>query len=185
MNMSTSMLGILRKKPSTFNLENEENASKLKFGQEFKLKQLNNDGMEQNLVALNLSEARVYIQSSFSHRKKIDVNDHNNEEKEDDFSDTKFEENTSNEIIQKTIKFLNNFSRFKNSSSVESVEKLLSEFSLQVSEPLHPFEIAQLGNLECDDYEEAKSLIPSLNNKVTNSQLQNLLNELKKFQSFS
>ena len=37
--------------------------------------------------------------------------------------------------------------------------KLLNDFSALASEPLHPFEIAQLGTLECEDAEEAKRLV--------------------------
>ena len=91
----------------------------------------------------------------------------------------------SNEIVHKTLNFLSTFSRFKNSSSTETVEKLLNDFSSQASEPLHPFELAQLGNLECEDAEEAKSLIPSLANKVSDVQLKTLLSELRKYQTLT
>lgn len=43
---------------------------------------------------------------------------------------------------------------------------------------LHPFEIAQLGSLGCDDADEAKTLIPSLANKRTDEELQDLLDHV-------
>jgi len=45
--------------------------------------------------------------------------------------------------------------------------------------------LAQLGTLECEDPEEAESLIPSLQNKVSDVQLQTLLTELRKYQTLS
>lgn len=43
---------------------------------------------------------------------------------------------------------------------------------------MHPFEIAQLGSLGCDDADEAKTLIPSLANKRTDEELQDLLDHV-------
>ena len=63
---------------------------------------------------------------------------------------------------------------------MEAVDRLLN------SQPdLEPFEKAQLGSLCCDSAEEAKTLIPSLENKKTDEELQDLLNEVRRPSSFS
>ena len=114
------------------------------------------------------------------------LKDEDDEEmKEDEISNMELAGPNSNEIVHKTLNFLTNFARFKNRSSCETVEKLLNDFSEHCNEPLHPFELAQLGTLECEDPEEAKSLIPSLQNKVSDVQLQTLLTELRKYQTLS
>jgi DNA-directed RNA polymerase II subunit RPB4 len=43
----------------------------------------------------------------------------------------------------------------------------------------------ELGSLCCDNAEEAKSLIPSLQNKITDADLQELLDELTKLRNFT
>ena len=90
-----------------------------------------------------------------------------------------------NEVIHKTLNYLLTFARFKNSLLTETVEKLLNDFGASSLEPLHPFELAQLGTLECEDAEEAKLLIPSLQNKVLDVLLNNLLAELRKYQTLN
>ena len=257
MNVSTSALGVRRRKVTTQNIDDEENSAVLKLGPEFQLNQITNDGEEQQLIALNLSEARLLIRAALKERKhnknknktrkkggndnssnsgnknrlngnhntnvgdinggngdsNIDGNnisnnndkdingdrqnkgnnDDNDDDDDDDDEDMKEDEISnmelagpnSNEIVHKTLNFLTNFARFKNRSSCETVEKLLNDFSEHCNEPLHPFELAQLGTLECEDPEEAKSLIPSLQNKVSDVQLQTLLTELRKYQTLS
>lgn len=225
MNVSTSALGVRRRKVATQNIDDEENSAVLKLGPEFQLDQITNQGEKQKLIALNVSEARLLIRAALKERKKsnnkkksvnrnggIDAmdedshhnNNHNNnhhqdgmdrdvdeededeiDEKEDEISNIELAGPNSNEVVHKTLNYLTNFSRFKNTSSVETVEKLLNDFSEHCNEPLHPFELAQLGTLECEDSEEAKSLIPSLTNKVSDVQLQTFLTELRKYQTLS
>ncbi|KAI5955914.1 RPB4 [Candida jiufengensis] len=213
MNVSTSALGVRRRKVATQNIDDEENSAQLKLGPEFQLNQITNTGEEQQLIALNLSEARLLIRAALKERKKnknpnkksnkqnqSNTNNNNNnnisdsdEEDEDDdtLNNTREDELSnielagpnSNEIMHKTLNFLTNFSRFKNRSSCETVEKLINDFNEHCNEYLHPFEMAQLGTLECEDAEEAKSLIPTLTNKVSDVQLQSLLTELRKYQT--
>lgn len=193
MNVSTSALGVRRRKATTQNIDDEENAAVLKLGPEFQLTQITNNGDEEQLIALNLSEGRLLIRAALKERKNknsrtgqsddIEIDDEN--EKEDEIANMDLAGPNSNEIMHKTLNYLSNFARFKNSSSTETVEKLLNDFSLLASEPLHPFELSQLGTLECEDAEEAKSLIPSLGNKVLDVQLQSLLTELRKYQTLS
>lgn len=192
MNVSTSFVGVRRRRP-TQNIDDEENAAQLLLGPEFQLTQINNNGEKEQLIALNLSEARLLIRAALKERtlkknnsNEYDANEDDDEnEQEDEITNMELAGANSNEIIHKTLNYLTNFARFKNSSSTETVEKLLNDFSSSASEPLHPFELAQLGNLECEDAEEAKSLIPSLANKVSDAKLQTLLTELRKYQTLS
>lgn len=187
MNVSTSTLGVRRRKAAQ-NIDDEESAATLKLGPEFQLRQITNSGEEEQLIALNLSEARLLIRAALKERKSKTGPSTKYTEEEDEDDDSKFDEliySQQSEIVRKSLAYLSTFARFKNSSSTETVEKLLNDFSASCSEPLHPFEIAQLGNLDCEDAEEAKSLIPSLANKVSDIQLQNLLSELKKYQSLA
>lgn len=45
--------------------------------------------------------------------------------------------------------------------------------------------VYSLGSLCCDNAEEAKSLIPSLQNKISDGDLQELLDELTKLRNFT
>lgn len=192
MNVSTSALGVRRRKAKGQNIDDEENASLLRLGPEFLLTQITNSGEPEQLIALNLSEARLLIRAAFKerkmkaeHKQSFEDDDDEENEKEDEMANIELAGPNSNEIVHKTLNFLSSFSRFKNSSSTETVEKLLNDFSAQATEPLHPFELAQLGNLECEDAEEAKSLIPSLAHKVSDVQLKTLLSELRKYQTLT
>lgn len=189
MNVSTSTLGVRRRKPNSQNIDDEENASLLKLGPEFQLTQITNSGEREQLIALNLSEARLLIRAALKERKskqeRKEVDDDEENEREDEIANIELAGPNSNEVVHKTLNYLSTFSRFKNSSSTETVEKLLNDFNAQANEPLHPFELAQLGNLESEDAEEAKSLIPSLATKVSDMQLKTLLTELRKYQTLS
>lgn len=192
MNVSTSALGVRRRKPKSQNIDDDENAATLKLGPEFQLMQITNSGETEQLIALNLAEARLLIRAALKERKsKVDsaqnYGDDEDEEnqREDEIANIELAGPNLNEVVHKTLNYLSTFSRFKNSSSTETVEKLLNDFSSQASEPLHPFELAQLGNLECEDAEEAKSLIPSITHKVSDVQLKTLLTELRKYQTLS
>lgn len=83
------------------------------------------------------------------------------------------------EIFQKTAEYLDHFARFKRKENVEAVERLLS-----AHKELAKFERAQLGSLCCDTAEEAKTLIPSLQDKITDDDLQELLDEITKLMGY-
>lgn len=109
--------------------------------------------------------------------------------------------------LTKTLDYLEIFARFKDTENIEEVEKLLSAHTeLELFERsqlgmicLPPF-LLQLvqennvsnsktflndtGSLCCDNAEEAKSLIPSLQNKISDSELQELLDEMTKLRNF-
>ncbi|KAF7526367.1 hypothetical protein G7054_g10812 [Neopestalotiopsis clavispora] len=73
-----------------------------------------------------------------------------------------------NEMLTKTMDYLDNFARFQKKENVEAVERLLS-----AHKEFHKFERAQL--------DEAKTLIPSLTDKISDEDLTELLEEMQKF----
>ncbi|EEQ34697.1 hypothetical protein McanMca71_007622 [Microsporum canis] len=118
-------------------------------------------GEFQHVPTLSLSEARLVINKVLDLRRK---------------GDNKFEER---ETLVKTQDYLEVFARFKEKENIEAVERLLSAHT-----ELEFFERSQLGSLCCDNAEEAKSLIPSIGNKISDADLQELLDELTKLRNF-
>ncbi|KAJ8126884.1 hypothetical protein O1611_g6750 [Lasiodiplodia mahajangana] len=116
-----------------------------------------NLGEFQDVDTLTLSEAALVINALVSKRR----NDRKN------INET--------EMLTKTIDYLDAFSRFKKKENVEAVERLLSSHK-----EFHKFERAQLGSLCCETAEEAKTLIPSLTDKISDEDLQELLDEVNK-----
>lgn len=101
-------------------------------------------------------------------------------------------------MLNTTLNYLDHFARFTQKENVEAVERLLS-----AHKNLAKFERAQLGtrppkqktsgrpwtaeptlnftgSLCCEDADEAKTLIPSLQDKINDDDLQDLLNEISK-----
>lgn len=214
----------------------EENAGTLQLGQEFQLRQLNHQGEEEELIALNLSEARLIIKEALVERKRafkrslhkqknkkskkkstISTNQNSDDtlieggddgedlagtdeeesqdgeeedddndfmhtetrEKELDSLDALLEQTTgsNNKDLKNTMEYLTNFSRFRDQETVSAVIQLLKSVGL------HPFEVAQLGSLACDTADEAKTLIPSLNNKISDDDLERILKELSNLET--
>ncbi|KAI0838964.1 RNA polymerase Rpb4 [Hypoxylon sp. FL0890] len=114
-------------------------------------------GEFQDVDTLTLSEAALVINALVAKRR----NDRKNV--------------NETEMLTKTIDYLDTFARFKKKESVEAVERLLSSYP-----KLHKFERAQLGSLACETAEEAKYLIPSLNDKISDEELQEMLDEIYK-----
>ncbi|KFY10529.1 hypothetical protein V492_04971 [Pseudogymnoascus sp. VKM F-4246] len=83
------------------------------------------------------------------------------------------------EMLNKTLEYLDHFARFKRKENVEAVERLLS-----AHQELAKFERAQLGSLCCELAEEAKTLVPSLADKISDDDLQELLNEINKHRGY-
>lgn len=103
----------------------------------------------------------------------------------------------------KTQDYLDVFARFKNTENITAVERVLGAHS-----QLEPFEKSQLGmtpftpfstkfqgqrgaddswgeaSLCCESAEEAKTLIPSLTNKITDVDLQDILDDITKLRTF-
>ncbi|KAL8958424.1 MAG: hypothetical protein Q9193_004514 [Seirophora villosa] len=117
-------------------------------------------GEFQTVPALTLSEARVLINAVIDNRRSL----------------RKVE---ATENLTKTQDYLEVFARFKQKENIEAVDRMLSakpEFEL--------FERSQLGSLCCETAEEAKTLIPSLTNKITDQDLQELLDDITKLRQF-
>ncbi|KAK8150943.1 RNA polymerase B [Beauveria asiatica] len=74
--------------------------------------------------------------------------------------------------------YLDHFARFTQKENVEAVERLLS-----THKDLAKFERAQLGSLCCETADEAKTLIPSLADKISDEDLKELLEEISKLQN--
>ncbi|KAI5294800.1 hypothetical protein KEM52_003158 [Ascosphaera acerosa] len=82
--------------------------------------------------------------------------------------------------LTKTLDYLEIFARFKDAENIEAVERLLTAHT-----ELELFERSQLGSLCCETAEEAKCLVPSLQHKITDADLQELLDELTKLRNFA
>ncbi|KAI9285872.1 HRDC-like protein [Umbelopsis sp. AD052] len=104
----------------------EQDAAQLKLGEEF-----------QNAHCLFISELNILLEA------QRESKDHSGENR------------PQTNVLQKTVSYVQSFSRFTNRDSVREVRGLLAKDS-----SLSQFEIAQLANLCCDDSEEAKALIP-------------------------
>ncbi|KAK9454105.1 HRDC-like protein [Dipodascopsis uninucleata] len=152
-------------------------ASVLKLGPEFEVKQISHDGVETPLIALNLSEARLLMIAAMRQRRREMTGQGSFDDMDQDEIDEE-ELFSSNPIMRKTQEYLSVFARFRDEETVSAVEHLLKS---PENADLHPFEIAQLGSLSCEEAEEAKTLIPSLANKKTDEELQTLLDNLRRF----
>ncbi|ORY99899.1 HRDC-like protein [Syncephalastrum racemosum] len=89
------------------------------------------------------------------------------------------EKRPTTNITSKALDYVRTFTRFTNRDSVREVRQLLGK------KDMSQFEAAQLANLVCEDAEEAKALVPSLTNKISDERVQELLAEMltiKKFQ---
>ncbi|CCD22266.1 DNA-directed RNA polymerase II subunit RPB4 NDAI_0A01080 [Naumovozyma dairenensis CBS 421] len=69
MNVSTSTFQTSRRRIKK--VEEEENAATLQLGHEFQLTQINHQGQEEELIALNLSEARLIIKEALLERRRV------------------------------------------------------------------------------------------------------------------
>lgn len=87
---------------------------------------------------------------------------------------------TYNDLINKNNAYLATFARFKGSETVQQVTSE-AETLTQLAE----FERAQLGTLCCDTAEEARTLIPSLEGKISDDDLQAVLDNISKLRDFS
>uniref|UniRef100_A0AC35TY29 RPOL4c domain-containing protein n=1 Tax=Rhabditophanes sp. KR3021 TaxID=114890 RepID=A0AC35TY29_9BILA len=76
-------------------------------------------------------------------------------------------------VFIKTLDYTRRFNKFKNRETIRAVRTLFHG-----QNKIHKFELAQLSNLLPETAEEAKSLIPSLENKVSDDLLEELIKEL-------
>uniref|UniRef100_A0AC34QGK0 RNA polymerase Rpb4/RPC9 core domain-containing protein n=1 Tax=Panagrolaimus sp. JU765 TaxID=591449 RepID=A0AC34QGK0_9BILA len=83
------------------------------------------------------------------------------------------------EVFVKTIDYCRRLSKYKTRDTIRSVRSIFSSLSF-----LHKFEIAQLINLAPENAEEAKALIPSLESKIDDEDLDNKLRDLHNKKTF-
>ena len=75
--------------------------------------------------------------------------------------------------------YLDTFARFRRKETIEEIDELLRAQGVFDS-----FEKSQLATLCCENHEEAKTLIPSIANKISDADLQELLDEISKRRNF-
>ncbi|OCK76182.1 hypothetical protein K432DRAFT_152858 [Lepidopterella palustris CBS 459.81] len=127
-------------------------------------------GEFQNVVALSVSEARAVITAVHGARRKRDP-------ASNPLGGDKI--HNDSEPIIKFLEYMEMFSRFKQTENLHALSNLIDshpEFA--------PVERAQLGSLCCETADEAKTLIPSIANKIHDDELQELLDEMQKLRQF-
>ena len=88
------------------------------------------------------------------------------------------EEQEFSEVFMKTLNYTQRFSKFKNMENIAAVRSLLT------IKKIHKFELAALANLCPESAEEAKSLIPSLEGRFDEEELNSLLDDIQTKRSF-
>nr|XP_055057086.1 DNA-directed RNA polymerase II subunit RPB4 isoform X2 [Misgurnus anguillicaudatus] len=88
------------------------------------------------------------------------------------------DEQELSEVFMKTLNYTARFSRFKNRETIASVRSLL------LQKKLHKFELASLANLCPEAAEEAKALIPSVEGRFEDEELQQILDDIQTKRSF-
>jgi len=83
------------------------------------------------------------------------------------------------EVFFKTLDYTRRLSKFKSRETIRSVRGIFSG-----KHNLHKFEVAQIANLCPETAEEAKALIPSLESKMEDDELEELLKDLHAKKSF-
>ncbi|XP_014675675.1 PREDICTED: DNA-directed RNA polymerase II subunit RPB4-like [Priapulus caudatus] len=114
----------------------------------------------ENAETLLISEVFMLLE----HRKS------NNENAED--------EQELSDVFMKTFNYTERFSKFKNRETIAAVRKSLQE------KKLHKFELASIANLCPENAEEAKALIPSLEGRFEDDELQQILDDIQTKRSF-
>ncbi|KAI9701999.1 MAG: RNA polymerase B [Candelina mexicana] len=117
-------------------------------------------GEFQSVPTLTLSEARLLINAVMDHRKQGGKQD-------------------ETEMLRNTQQYLDTFARFKQKENIEAVERMLA-----AQTNFESFERSQLGTLCCDTAEEAKTLVPSIKDKINDTDLKELLDEITKLRTF-
>uniref|UniRef100_A0AAV2J161 DNA-directed RNA polymerase II subunit RPB4 n=1 Tax=Knipowitschia caucasica TaxID=637954 RepID=A0AAV2J161_KNICA len=88
------------------------------------------------------------------------------------------DEQELSEVFMKTLNYTARFSRFKNRETITAVRSLL------LQKKLHKFELSSLANLCPEAAEEAKALIPSLEGRFEDEELQQILDDIQTKRSF-
>lgn len=121
-----------------------------------------NLGELQHSTTLSLSEARLILNRLL---------------------DTRRRQNPQNvhhtEVLQRTLDHVETFARHKEDHVVEQVSVLLQNVP-----QLENYERSKIGDLCPENAEEAKTLIPSLTNKISDADLDALLKEINNLRGF-
>ncbi|XP_067950910.1 DNA-directed RNA polymerase II subunit RPB4-like [Watersipora subatra] len=113
----------------------------------------------ENAETLLVSEVNMLLE----HRQK------QNEEAE--------EEQELSKVFMKTLNYAQRFSKYKNRETISAIRVLLQK-------RFHKFELAAIANLAPETAEEAKTLIPSLEERFLDEDLQPILDDIKSKRSF-
>ena len=87
------------------------------------------------------------------------------------------EEHEMSKVFSKTLSYSQRFSKYKNRETIAAIRLLLQK-------KFHKFELAAVANLTPETAEEAKSLIPSLEDRIADEDLQQILDDIKTKRSF-
>ncbi|QDS68397.1 hypothetical protein FKW77_010764 [Venturia effusa] len=117
----------------------------------------------QDAHALSVSEARLIVEKTEEVRKK---------------TGKKLRE-TENLLKMQT--YMDTFARFRSLGTLNQIETLLANYE---SVGMDSFEKAQLVSLACVEAEEAKTLIPSLSDKISDEDLTNLCEQISQQRQF-
>lgn len=111
--------------------------------------------------ALILSEANMMFDQYFEHLSRLDP------------------EHQSNPMLMKAKEYTSRFANMSNKATVQKIREMLAE--RQLSE----FELAQLASLNPGEVDEARALVPSLQDKerLSDTEVQQMLQELTAFVS--
>ncbi|CAI5441129.1 unnamed protein product [Caenorhabditis angaria] len=93
-------------------------------------------------------------------------------------SESKDEIEEMSEVFIKTLNYARRMARFKNRETIRSVRGVFAE------KHFHKFEVAQIANLCPESAEEAKALIPSLENKIEDAELDEVLKDVQAKRTF-
>lgn len=123
-------------------------------------------GEFQDVPSLNLSEARTIINAVTARRRQLGKT-------------AGPKPVADSETLLKVQEYLDMFARYKEQEHVQALEQLLAD-----RPELTKFERSQLGSLCPDTAEEAKTLVPSLEGKIKDDDLQELLDEMMRLRNF-
>jgi len=130
------------------NKDDEEDVCELKFTKEF-----------QNERTLLHAEVARLLEDR---KKQNDAAEDNGEGNEVELGD----------VFLKTLSYCQRFGRYKSQESVKAVREIFK------AKNFHNYEIAQLCNLCPETFEEAISLIPSLDGRFEDDELQEILDDI-------
>ncbi|KAF2105398.1 HRDC-like protein [Lophiotrema nucula] len=119
----------------------------------------------EDVHALSVSEARAVITAVHAARKKKEASNPLGGERihNDSLAITQF------------VDYLETFSRYKQNENLHALSGIMESFP-----DLSSVEKALLGSLNCDTADEAKTLVPSLANKMADEDLQRMLDDMAK-----